>query len=57
MWVNLSPGDGVIVGPSSIDANQNNIFTVDFNEDMELNIMIMWTIQPRITAVNLATFN
>ncbi len=57
MWVSLSPGDGVIKGDNVIDANQNNIFTVDFNEDIELNISILWAIQPPVSTLNLAQFN
>jgi hypothetical protein len=57
MWVSLSPGDGVIKGDNVIDANKNNIFTVDFNEDIELNISILWAIQPPVSTLNLAQFN
>ena len=44
MWVSLSAGDGVIKGDNLVDSNSNNVFTVDFNEEIELNISIVWAI-------------
>ena len=57
MWVSLSPGDGVIKGDTLVDANKNNIYTVDFNEDIELNINITWAISPHISTFSLSAFN
>jgi hypothetical protein len=44
LWVNLGPG--LIAGPTKLDANRNNVFTVDFNEVVEQQVSFEWTIRP-----------